>query len=74
MRELRERAGLKVIDVAYRMGVAESSIRNWERGRSIPRLTPEQFRLICSMYNCSFEEWALSYEETRAKYSSDKKN
>jgi transcriptional regulator with XRE-family HTH domain len=54
MRQLRERVNLRVMDVANALGVAESSVRNWERGRSIPRL--EQIKCLLKVYNCSFDE------------------
>lgn len=72
LKQLRERAGLKAIDVAYQLGVAESTVRNWEKGRSIPRLAPEQFRTMFNIYKCSFEEWIEAYETTVDKYDKSK--
>lgn len=54
MRQLRERMNLRTVDVASKLGVAESSVRNWERGRSVPRL--EQVKQLMTLYKCSFEE------------------
>ncbi|MEH1842306.1 MAG: helix-turn-helix transcriptional regulator [Nostoc sp.] len=65
LKELREAAGLIIIDVAYHIGVAESTVRNWEKGRTIPRLTPEQLDKICHLYNCSYTDWMQAYKETR---------
>ena len=54
MRQLREQQNLRTIDVAVALGVAESSVRNWERGRAVPRL--EQARRLLKLYNCSLDE------------------
>ncbi len=54
MRQLRERAKLRTMDVAVALDVAESSVRNWERGRSVPRL--EQVKCLLKLYKCSFDE------------------
>lgn len=54
MKQLRERANLRTVDVASKLGVAESSVRNWERGRSVPRL--EQVKQLMTLYDCSFDE------------------
>lgn len=54
MKQLRERVNLRTVDVASKLGVAESSVRNWERGRSVPRL--EQVKQLMTLYNCSFDE------------------
>lgn len=55
MRQLRERAKLRTMDVAVALDVAESSVRNWERGRSVPRL--EQVKCLLKLYKCSFDEF-----------------
>lgn len=68
--ELRNRVpGLTIQRVAYWLEVSESTVRNWEKGRTIPRLTPEQYRAICSIYKCSLEEWLSAYEKTRQKHA-----
>lgn len=54
LKQLREKAGLRIMDVAVALGVTESSVRNWEHGRSVPRL--EQARMLLKLYDCSFDE------------------
>lgn len=54
--QLRAEAGLKTVDIAYHLGVAESSVRNWESGRNVPTLTFAQIRQLMQLYNSSFEE------------------
>lgn len=54
MRQLREQQNLRTIDVAVALNVAESSVRNWEHGRAVPRL--EQARRLLKLYKCSFDE------------------
>jgi DNA-binding transcriptional regulator YiaG len=63
MKHLRERANLRTMDVAIALGVAESSVRNWEHGRSVPRL--EQARHLLKLYNCSFDELCDAIALTR---------
>lgn len=55
LKKLREKAGLRLMDVATELSVAEASVRNWEHGRSVPRL--EQVRQLLKLYNCSFDEF-----------------
>lgn len=64
MRKLRERAGLRAVDVAFRLGINESTVRNWEKGRTIPKLTVPQMRQLLDLYNCSFEELEESLKES----------
>lgn len=56
MRYLRERAKLRAVDVASLIGVGESSVRNWEKGRTDPRLTINQVLKLCEIYQCSLSE------------------
>ncbi|MDV2992092.1 MAG: hypothetical protein N4J56_001746 [Chroococcidiopsis sp. SAG 2025] len=60
MKELRERRGLRTVDVASKMGISESTVRNWERGRTIPTLRLDQFEELLELYECSFEELAAA--------------
>jgi len=65
MKQLREGKNLKVIDVAYNLGINESTVRNWEHGRSIPKLTFDQVEILMKLYECSIEDLKLAYQETR---------
>lgn len=65
MRQLRERIGLRTVDVASRLGVGESTVRNWEHGRSVPRF--EVISDLLRLYQCSFEELERAVMESRVK-------
>ncbi|HEY9598511.1 MAG TPA: helix-turn-helix transcriptional regulator [Cyanophyceae cyanobacterium] len=56
MKELRERANLRTVDVASIVGVSDMTIRNWESGKTIPKLRLDQFVVLCRTYKCSIEE------------------
>ena len=56
MKQLRERLNLRTVDVASRIGVAESTVRNWEYGKTIPKLRIDQFRELTKLYQCSFDD------------------
>jgi transcriptional regulator with XRE-family HTH domain len=53
--ELREKAGLTQRELSLTLGVTETTIANWERGRSgldwIDRITK-----LCRVLNCSLED------------------
>ena len=51
MRVNRELTQLKVADM---LGINASTLRSWEKGITSP--TYEQLLMLCSMYNCSFED------------------
>jgi len=56
MKQLRERKTLRTVDVAYHLGIAESTVRNWEKGRTVPKLRLDQFGKLLRLYECSFEQ------------------
>ena len=64
IKELRERAELRTVDVASKIGIAESSVRNWEKGRTIPRLRVDQTAALCRLYKCSIEELEQAVKES----------
>ena len=64
MKQLRLRAKLRTVDVASRVGVGESSVRNWEKGRTIPKLTIDKTAALCLLYQCSIEELAEAVVES----------
>lgn len=56
MKELRLRAGKRAEEVAVELGVAISTVRNWEQHRNVPRMTPLNLKRLMDVYGCSFEE------------------
>lgn len=56
MKELREQADSRAVEVAAEVGVALSTVRNWEQGRTLPKLRLDQYVKLLSLYNCSPEE------------------
>jgi putative transcriptional regulator len=65
MKALREKQKLRTVDVASKIGVAESTVRNWEKGRTIPTLDIYQIANLLNLYQCSFEELQQAVIRTR---------
>ena len=59
------------MDVASRVGVGESSVRNWEKGRTIPKLTIDKTAALCLLYQCSIEELAQAVMESMRLENTD---
>lgn len=64
MRALRKRAGLKISDVAIKLDCALSSIRNWEKGRTMPRMQAWQVFRLRDLYQCTEAELLQAIEES----------
>jgi putative transcriptional regulator len=64
MKQLRLRAKLRTVDVASMVGVGESSVRNWEKGRTMPKLTIDKTAALCQLYQCSIVELAEAVTES----------
>lgn len=71
MKQLRERAKLRTVDVASKIGVGESSVRNWEKGRTIPKLRIDQMGDLLRLYNCSFDELEQAIKESMESVSDE---
>ncbi|WP_250126158.1 helix-turn-helix transcriptional regulator [Chroococcidiopsis sp. CCMEE 29] len=66
MKQLRERKNLRTVDVASRVGVAESTVRNWEYGKTLPKLRIDQFKELLKLYECSFDDLWLAVKKSKA--------
>ena len=64
MKQLRLTVKLRTVDVASRVGIAESSVRNWEKGRTIPKLTIDKVAILCELYQCSISELAQAAQKS----------
>jgi putative transcriptional regulator len=67
LKQLRQNAGLRAEEVAATLGVAYSTIRNWEQGRTIPTLGIFQIQKLAQMYECSLDDLASAVKETQNK-------
>jgi putative transcriptional regulator len=67
MKQLRLRAKLRTVDVASMVNVGESSVRNWEKGRTIPKLTIDKTAALCLLYQCSIAELDLAVKASMAQ-------
>lgn len=56
MQTLRISAGLTAQQVAQQLGVSESTVRNWDKGRTEPQLKLGQVRLLSELYQCSLDD------------------
>lgn len=53
---LREKAGLTQEALATLLGVTDHTVRNWEKGRSEPKLTIRQMKALCRALGCSLDD------------------
>ena len=60
MGPLRANAGLTLRTVSSKIDVAESTIRNWEKGRNEPQLRLWQVKTLTELYQCSLDDLVLA--------------
>ncbi len=58
---MRNRVGLKQVDLAEVLGVDRVTISSWETGRKEPNLTIRQFKALLKALNISAEELPDSF-------------
>ena len=56
MKDLRIRAGKRAEEIAVELGVAISTVRNWEQLKNVPRMTPKSLQRLMQVYGCTFED------------------
>lgn len=72
MKELRERQELRTVDVASIIGIGESTVRNWEKGRTVPKLRIDQFNQLLKLYKCTFDELTQAVEKSNISQDKNK--
>lgn len=65
MKQLRERAGLRTVDIASKVGVAESTVRSWESGNSEPHVSAEGFKQLLDVYQVTIDELIDAIKESK---------
>ena len=71
LRELRERSGLRAEEVAAKLKIALSTLRNWEQGKHKPTMNPDQYYEVTQVYKCTYEEFRSAVNETIEGYQND---
>jgi len=56
MKRLRLRSEKRAEEVAAELGIAISTLRNWEQQKNVPRMTPKGLQKLMEIYDCTFEE------------------
>jgi transcriptional regulator with XRE-family HTH domain len=62
---LRKRAGLTQRQVARALDIRESTVSEWERGLSVPRLPLRKVSLMMKVYQCSLDELIEAFESNQ---------
>ena len=53
---IRQSLNLTQKDIAQALGVTEQTVRNWEQGKAVPRLTITQTKTLCSLLQMTIEQ------------------
>lgn len=64
LKQLRQQAKLRAEEVAVALDVAVSSVRNWEQGRTVPKLRVDQMAALCRLYRCDIFELEQACRES----------
>jgi putative transcriptional regulator len=58
---MRDRLDVPQAKIAESLGVKSQTVSNWENGKSIPSLTPEQTRQLCDLLKVSLDTLAKAF-------------
>lgn len=50
----RERAGLTQLDVAKALGITDSAVNQWEKGKTVPKT--ESLPKLAELFGCTVDE------------------
>ncbi|WP_036536386.1 helix-turn-helix transcriptional regulator [Neosynechococcus sphagnicola] len=53
---LRMQAGLTQSELAEALGVSDTTVRNWEKGRTVAQLTIPQIKILCKLVKKPIED------------------
>ncbi len=64
LKQLREEAGLRAEEAAFKLEIALSTLRNWESGKHKPTMTPHQFANVLKIYQCTLDDFCQAMDES----------
>lgn len=64
LRALRKRIGLRISDVSDKLLCSQSSVRNWEKGRTRPMMEVWQVFRLRDLYQCTEAELEQAVKES----------
>lgn len=65
LRQLLARSGKTCTEVGFRCSITEQTVRNWVKGKYLPRLDIVTLNTLISVLGCSFEELYAAVLETQ---------
>lgn len=65
LKELLERSGKSCTEVGFRCLITEQTVRNWIRGKYLPRLDIITLKTLLDTLECSFEELYTAVHTTK---------
>ena len=65
LRDLREQAGLNQAYVAVTLGYRPATLGDWERGKTEPRLSLDEWDALAQLYGCTLEKLKSAIQETK---------
>ncbi len=65
MKDLRLRSNKRAEEIAVELGVAVSTVRNWDQLVTSPRMTAKGFQKLMEVYGCTFDELVQAESEVK---------
>jgi transcriptional regulator with XRE-family HTH domain len=69
--KLRKRAKLRQQDLAYGLNKRQATVSDWERGVTVPHLTPSETKTMMELLNCTIDELVLAFDGSGVSESSE---
>lgn len=58
LKKYRDALNVTQRQIADCLGVTVTTVQNWESGRHIPKMTPNQMKALCDLLNVTLEDLA----------------
>lgn len=62
----RRKKGIRQEDLAKALDLSHQTISTWETGRGIPKLNPQQTKILCEKLDCALEDLADAFANSES--------